>query len=39
MYGACETGSRPPNMSIRQLLNVGSEFCHHLDMHHGIGME
>ena len=37
MYRACENGSRPPNMSVRQFLNVGSEFCDHLDMHHSIG--
>jgi hypothetical protein len=28
LYGACEAGKRPKNMSIRQFISVGQEFCH-----------
>ena len=38
LYGACSSGKRPANMSIRQFLNTGSEFAHHLTMHHTIGI-
>ena len=38
LYAACSSGKRPANMSIRQFLNTGSEFAHHLTMHHTIGM-
>ena len=38
LYEACSSGKRPANMSIRQFLNTGSEFAHHLTMHHTIGM-
>ena len=38
LYGACSNGTRPANMSIRQFLNTGSEFAHHLTIHHTIGM-
>ena len=38
LYGACSSGKRPANMSIRQFLNNGSEFAHHLTMHHTIGI-
>lgn len=37
LHGACSSGKRPANMSIRQFLNTGSEFAHHLTMHHTIG--
>ena len=37
LYGACSSGKRPANMSIRQFLNKGAEFCHHLHIHHSIG--
>lgn len=37
LYAACSSGTRPANMSIRQFLNIGCEFCHHLHMHHSIG--
>ena len=37
LYAACSSGKRPANMSIRQFLNTGSEFAHHLTMHHTIG--
>ncbi|KAF2829212.1 hypothetical protein CC86DRAFT_379953 [Ophiobolus disseminans] len=36
LYSACETQKRPKNMSIRQFLNMGQQFCHHLTMHHTI---
>ncbi|KAK5163683.1 hypothetical protein LTR04_002326 [Oleoguttula sp. CCFEE 6159] len=36
MYGACNSGKRPSGMSIRQFLAVGSEFSHHLEVHHSI---
>ena len=38
LYGACSSGKRPANMSIKQFLNTGSEFAHHLTMHHTIGI-
>ena len=38
LYGACSSGKRPTNMSIRQFLNTGCDFCHHLHMHHSIGL-
>ena len=38
LYGACSSGKRPANMTIKQFLNTGSEFAHHLTMHHTIGM-
>ena len=38
LYGACSSGKRPANMSIRQFLNTGCDFCHHLHMHHSIGL-
>ena len=37
LYGACSSGKRPANMSIRQFINTGCDFCHHLHMHHSIG--
>lgn len=37
LYGACSSGKRPANMSIRQFLTTGADFCHHLHMHHSIG--
>lgn len=36
MYGACTSSKRPAGMSLRQFLSAGLEFCHHLDLHHGI---
>lgn len=36
LYGACESGKRPKNMSIRQFLNLGQQFNSQLNMHHGI---
>lgn len=38
LYGACSSGKRPANMSIRQFLNTGCDFCHHLHIHHSIGL-
>lgn len=38
LYGACSSGKRPANMSIRQFIKTGCDFCHHLHMHHSIGM-
>lgn len=38
LYEACSSGKRPANTSIRQFLNIGSNFCHHLGLHHSIGM-
>ena len=38
LYSACSSGKRPANMSIRQFLNTGSDFCHHLHAHHSIGL-
>lgn len=36
MYDSCSSGSRPAGMSIRQFINVGLQFCHHLETHHSI---
>jgi hypothetical protein len=36
LYTACETGKRPKNMSLRQFIHSGEQFCHHLGTHHGI---
>jgi hemerythrin-like domain-containing protein len=36
LYTACTTSTRPKNMSIKQFLSMGQQFCHHLTMHHTI---
>ncbi|KZM23922.1 uncharacterized protein EKO05_0009266 [Ascochyta rabiei] len=36
LYSACETGKRSKGMSIRQFINLGLQFCSHLEGHHGI---
>lgn len=36
MYEACESQKRPKGMSIKQFLGLSQQFCHHLEMHHGI---
>ncbi|CAN9198315.1 unnamed protein product [Alternaria alternata] len=36
LYGACEAQKRPKNMSIRQFISTGQQFCHHLTVHHTI---
>jgi hemerythrin-like domain-containing protein len=36
LYTACETQKRPRNMSIKQFLSMGQQFCHHLTVHHTI---
>jgi hemerythrin-like domain-containing protein len=36
LYTACTTQKRPSNMSIRQFLSMGEQFCHHLTVHHTI---
>ncbi|MCJ1311327.1 hypothetical protein MMC25_004998 [Agyrium rufum] len=36
MYNACVNKSRPKGLSLRQFINTGLTFCHHLEMHHGI---
>jgi hemerythrin-like domain-containing protein len=36
LYTACESQKRPRNMSIRQFLSMGEQFCHHLTVHHTI---
>jgi len=36
LYSACEAQKRPKNMSIRQFLSLGQQFCHHLTVHHTI---
>jgi hemerythrin-like domain-containing protein len=36
LYGACESNKRPSNISIRQFLSTGLDFCSHLEMHHNI---
>jgi hemerythrin-like domain-containing protein len=39
LYSACEANKRPSNLSIRQFLNVGLQFCNHLTLHHNIEEE
>lgn len=36
MYNACSSGTRPAGMSLRQFINTGLQFCHHLEAHHSI---
>ncbi|KAI9870051.1 MAG: hypothetical protein M1830_004748 [Pleopsidium flavum] len=36
LHAACSSGRRPSNMSLRQFLTMGLQFCHHLEMHHSI---
>lgn len=36
LYGACESNSRPKNMSIKQFITTGLQFCGHLTAHHSI---
>ena len=36
MYQACAANKRPGNMSIRQFINTGLQFCQHLETHHSI---
>lgn len=36
LWQACTTGRRPQGMSLRELINIGTEFAHHLTMHHTI---
>lgn len=36
LYGACSNGRRPSNLSLRQFVSMGLEFCRHLEMHHSI---
>jgi len=36
LYTACESNKRPSNMSMRQFLSTGLEFCSHLELHHNI---
>jgi murein L,D-transpeptidase YafK len=33
LYGACEAGKRPKNMSIRQFISTGEQFCHQYVAH------
>src|SRR5690554_4400865 len=36
MHTACTTNTRPRNMSIKQFLTTGLQFCQHLTTHHSI---
>ncbi len=36
LYNACTSNKRPAGMSLKQFINTGLQFCHHLSMHHGI---
>ncbi|MCJ1232328.1 hypothetical protein MMC14_000279 [Varicellaria rhodocarpa] len=36
LYAVCSSGKRPSNMSLRQFLNTGLQFCYHLGVHHSI---
>jgi hemerythrin-like domain-containing protein len=36
LYTACETNRRPANLSLKQFLSTGLQFCSHLSTHHNI---
>ena len=36
MYAAASSGSRPSNMSLKQFLSTGLQFCQQLELHHSI---
>jgi hemerythrin-like domain-containing protein len=36
LYTACETNRRPANLSLKQFLSTGLQFCSHLSTHHSI---
>lgn len=36
LYEACTANQRPSDLSLRQFLRTGVDFCHHLEMHHSI---
>ncbi|PBP16736.1 hypothetical protein BUE80_DR012594 [Diplocarpon rosae] len=36
LYTACESNRRPQNLSLRQFLSTGLQFCSHLATHHAI---
>ncbi|KAL7802098.1 hypothetical protein V8C44DRAFT_345949 [Trichoderma aethiopicum] len=36
LWQACTTGRRPQGMSIKQLLQIGTQFAEHLTVHHSI---
>jgi len=36
LHTACETNTRPRNLSLRQFLQTGLQFVSHLETHHGI---
>ena len=36
LYTACENNKRPGSISLRQFINTGLQFCHHLTLHHDI---
>ena len=36
MYEAASSGKRPQNMSLRQFLTMGLQFCRYIETHHGI---
>ena len=36
LYTACATNSRPANMSIKQFLDMASQFVDHVSLHHSI---
>ncbi|KAI9721956.1 MAG: hypothetical protein M1812_001914 [Candelaria pacifica] len=39
LYNACMNNKRPSNLSLRQFLGLGLDFCHHLHIHHTIEEE
>ncbi|KAH6715533.1 hypothetical protein BKA61DRAFT_479876 [Leptodontidium sp. MPI-SDFR-AT-0119] len=36
LYTACENNKRPQNLSLKQFLSTGLQFCSHLSTHHSI---
>ena len=36
LYNACINNKRPTNLSIKQFLSTGLQFCSHLSTHHAI---
>jgi hemerythrin-like domain-containing protein len=36
LYSACENNKRPSNLSLKQFISTGIQFCSHLSTHHAI---
>lgn len=36
LFSACENNKRPSNLSLKQFISTGKQFCSHLSTHHAI---